>query len=259
MKIASAILAVAALGLCAADKEPSTTPISKTESRLMSDRELRSVLLEQLNSIMLPSRPRPMNAAKPINPLEYLFYWTRPHATELPDVCTADSLVFQFKPYGGRGRGPDQLVRVESLSAKSAYAVYWRAAERVDCSKLDPRDGTFFEAERPQQAWDAIVDLEQSVEAARAEHPNVDFVCGGIGQPTEGRSCAEYIAKFTAKGLRSVRACDEHAAGDAMSCLRLDFLYSQLLIYRRDDQPTLSRVRRVELVSRLVLVHERRD
>lgn len=134
------LCAMFALQACVSIDRDVSQPISKTEFRSLPSSVATGRVLDLLADILI-STPAGKSGARPVNPLQDIWYWTIPRASHSPGICQTDRVIFWFADPTADSANADTPVRVEGISAAPRFHILFRAdgATEADRRSLEER------------------------------------------------------------------------------------------------------------------------
>jgi hypothetical protein len=209
-------------------------PISKLEARQLPADIVARRVTAQLADILTPS-PRLKGRKPPVLPLTDLWYWTRPRATAMPNLCESDQVTFSFETVGREDGDAETPARATGVTAKPLFHLVKapskpdpdpisrdeRLRSQAACSGLHPEtyEG-FFAAPSPEMAVQGAWLVRQVIEEAKRPGPGLQVSCHRGGQSAVA-DCRAEVAKLDPDTLGAVEDCSEVDAPRS-TCLSLD-------------------------------------
>jgi len=257
-----------AISAIATETEQSA-PLTKLEARQLPPPKLARRVLDQLFEILeLPNdTANPWhNPARPKHPLSDLFYATRSHGSDIPDLCVSSLITLHFNVAGTRDVGAATPVGVSGVSAHDAYRFLAPPAnvevpynslgdrQTLDrrCGALDPLKMAFFTAHDEDDALRGAQILDAAIKAAGTGGDPALFECSWKPK------CAQTVASEDLGKLEDVELCHAGETDEAADCMSFwtedDFL---LIVHFKFDGGTYSIVH--VKVDELVTIGDERE
>lgn len=241
----------------------------------MTRAEVKRRVMAQLGAVLVEERPN--RGRTPVNPLTDMSFVTRPRATMVPALCRIDRLTVLFRSREPRASGPDTPVSVDGFAANHYFhfaapppGPYFKISDHegqpneTACARAELWKDEFFSAPDEETATDGYLVTHRVLDAIVAGSASFGFACNKW--PSEkGRDCIDIVRELQSEHVSSIDSCDSAATDEpGARCYEVFVGERSLRIvvspiaFGGNAAPPLT-VRRVELESPILLVHERVD
>lgn len=273
--MATSFALVFAITVTGASNARAHTPISKVEARSWPASQVKRRVLDQLSEIL--SEERLTQTRPPKNLLTDMSFTAEPRATSVPNLCQIDRLTITFQP-GDDERGDAHTpVSANGFSSTRFFHFkrppshnydkivdYEKSPNDASCRTAKLWDDEFFTAPDDRAATDGYLLAHQVMDAIVAGNPSFVVACDLY--PVEAkRTCADIVSEIKSGKILSIDRCETDLPEfKSTVCFRVFIGDRSLRIiateyaYGPDIPPPLT-VKRVELDSLIVMVHERVD
>lgn len=265
----SAFVATFALSsACTSQGVVSPLSISKNQSRELPEAAARDRIVRQFAEILI-STPAGTPGVTPVRPLEDIWFWTIPRATQTPGVCQSDRVIFTFTPTLSGDGDADTPTRVSGISAEPryhlldptstappAYLTEQGVAElNHKCADLDPESTDFVAAADASLASSGSRLFAQMKAEAAANANILKLEC--FREELRAGDIAVFHA-LTFADVMSIDRCDPDRGVTGSACTRFKFWDFTADVHTR-PRGLQTEIDRIEASQQIVLWHTRID
>lgn len=239
----------------------------------MSQDVVTDVVVRQLGDILIAT-PAGSSGVKPINPLDSLWFWTKPRATDTPDVCQTDRVVFEFTPTHRGVHDADSPTRVSGVSAASRFHLLeipspepreqltdtGRRSLENKCADLNPEDIHAISARSAEEVREGAKLFVRTMAYLFAPSSEVERDCMSLNQ-----GCRQF-RDLAFADVEKIGPCESTWSDRPAECTRFDAGNARITVLTswRDDEGKIiagneKRILKAKLQEILVLWHERID
>jgi hypothetical protein len=262
----AAICAVLTAQACSSIERHPTRTMSKNESRSLPQSVATDRALNQLADILI-AMPAGESGVRPKRPLEDLWYWTIPRATNSPGICQTDRVILMFEHAMAPDADADTPARVNGISAEPRFHVLPNAdranrdwlseAQQADldkrCKLLRPNDIDLVSASDDGLVLRGIRVFDAMQSHLQLPHPRLILEC----HPNDS-TCREEFDALTFVDVHSIESCEVNRTYENAGCMRFTTADFTVSVYAAHTG-TPPRVFEVSAERRLVLWHRRID
>jgi hypothetical protein len=255
MGTARKLAAIAAVSLLSIDRAQAADPVSKAELYGLAPSKGADRVLDQFKDLLILGER--YAGDRPKHLLQEYYYDLKPHGTDVPGLCEAQSVVFHFEPLRLENNSdtPTRLSDVEVTNRRFHFrevpstpdqeqSMAERASLNAHCRGENPEK--YFSGDSVEQVVEGLWLLRALKTQASADNPEFLVNCSA----EDRAKCAEEFRTLTASTLASVGPCAPEENKEGFYCLALRGYYTLDIRYTGHERDIkISRIAFYEFVT----------